>query len=169
MIWMIFFATMGLIGTSRWMGEECDGFVSWFFGILTIVFFTCVMFAVGVIPALIIGNIPDKYWEETDKIELLSLRNVNGVSGHFFLGSGSIQSEQYYFFHKKSGDSYQPGTVRADNNVFVHESERQDGAAKVYERKFINQRHTWYALCWPSEKYEFFIPNGALKRSYKLE
>jgi hypothetical protein len=169
MIWMIFFGIMGLIGTYRFMKSNCDGFVSWFFGMLGIIVGVMVMVMVGVIPALITGNFLEKTWEQTEQIELLSLRNNDGVSGHFFLGSGSIQSEQYYFFHKKSGDGYQPGRVKADDNVLVHESEGQGGMAKVYTRKFVNKRHEWYAACWPSEKYEFFIPNGSLQRDFVLK
>ena len=42
--------------------------------------------------------------------------NNSGLSGTFFLGSGSIESTRYYYFLKKNDDnSYTEDRVRSDN------------------------------------------------------
>ena len=86
MLWMLGFGIIGLIAAVRFMREECDGFISWFFGVIGILVFTFTMFLAGIVPALITGIPFEKQWVETGKVKLLSLRNTDGVKGNFFLG-----------------------------------------------------------------------------------
>lgn len=172
MLWMIGFGIIGLIAAVRFMLEQCYGFISWFFGVMGILVFTFIMFLLGIIPALITGIPFEKQWVETGGVKLLSLRNNDGMKGNFYLGCGSIESKQYYFFHKEKDAGYQPGKVEADKNVVVYEEdERHDGSMKIYTREFANT--SWalelIAQCWPSNRYEFFIPAGSLKKNFVLQ
>ena len=55
------------------------------------------------------------------------------MSGHFFLGSGKVGSDSYYYFYiKNDHDAYQLTKVKADGSVYLKESNE---TPKVEERK----------------------------------
>jgi len=171
MLWIITFGIIGLISAIRFIQDWCEGFFPWFFGVIGIVVFTVIMALVGCLPALIFGIPFEKQWVETEQVKLLSLRSADGVKGNFFLGSGSIGTKQYYFFYKEKGVGYQPGKVEANGNVIVYEEEgRHDGLIKTYKKEFTST--FWVSLIaqtWPSERYDFFIPVGSLKKDFILQ
>jgi len=77
-------------------------------------------------------------WYESEIIEvqydhIYSLKLNNEVSGHFFLGSGKVGSDSYYYFYiKNDHDAYQLTKVKADGSVYLKESNE---TPKVEERK----------------------------------
>lgn len=77
-------------------------------------------------------------WYESEIVEvqydhIYSLNLNNEVSGYFFLGSGKVGSDSYYYFYiKNSHDAYQLTKVKADGSVYLKES---DETPKVVERK----------------------------------
>jgi len=100
---------------------------------------------------------------------LVSLRNSDGISGNFFLGTGSIGTTQYYFFHKEAGRGYRPGKVEVADNVVVFEEKRQNGELRAYTYQFVNPSLRWVAKDRKSQKYEFVIPEGSLKKNFVLQ
>ena len=77
-------------------------------------------------------------WYESEIVEvqydhIYSLKLNNEVSGHFFLGSGKVGTDSYYYFYiKNDHDAYQLTKVKADGNVYLKES---NDIPKVEERK----------------------------------
>lgn len=136
--------------------------------LFTIMLLISILF--GILVPVIVGFVAPKHWVEPKTTKLVSLRDGGGISGHFFLGVGSIQDTQYYFFYKEVGQGYQPGKVVIDDNVMVFEEKRQDGELRVYSDQFVNPLSRWIAIDIRLQKYkyEFIIPEGSLKKSFVL-
>lgn len=122
----------------------------------------------GIFLAFLIGITAPKEWVIVEIAKLASLRDDEGVSGRFFLGSGSIGTTQYYFFYKEVELGYRPGKVAAEyDNVLITEKERPDGELAVYKYRPIGF-WKWIALNEELTKFEFSIPTGTLKRGFVL-
>lgn len=115
-------------------------------------------------------------WFETHPVEasrdkLVSIRDKDGVTGQFFLGSGMIQSEQYYFFYKTNSDgSVTPDRVRAGQGVRVYEEDRTDAELVTYEWQLNKE---WaYLVGMPvntsGRTYKFHVPKGTVRTGFTM-
>jgi hypothetical protein len=168
MLWGVLAALLFVINAWHDVLESSKGFLDYFFGGFILAVFGAVAFVFGLLFASIIGLFVKKQWRKTAEAELVNLRSSDGVSGNFFLGTGSIGTQQYYFFYQKVGDGCRPGKVEVNDNVTVYEEKRHNGQLKVYTLGFSNDAWRWFAFCWPSERYEFRIPEGSLKKNFVL-
>lgn len=125
--------------------------------------------AIGTGLGFLIGFLFPKKRVHLWDVELVSLRNSDGVHGRFFLGTGSIGSTEYYFYYDKVGDGFRPGKIEVDNNVTVFEQERNDGLLKVYETRFTNSLLWIFGLTSSERSFEIIIPNGSLKQNFVLQ
>lgn len=122
----------------------------------------------GVFLAFLIGISAPSEWVMVETAKLASSRDTDGVSGQFFLGSGSIGTTQYYFFYKEVELGYRPGKVAAEgDNILIIEKERRDGELAVYKYRPIGL-WKWITLRQDPIKFEFSIPTGTLKRGFVL-
>lgn len=168
MIWPFLFAPLFVIFAWESIYEMVDGFLDHCFAIFFMVIFTAMAFSVGFCFALLFGLAVPKHWTGPETTQLVNLRNGDGISGNFFIGTGSIQTTQYYFF-KEAGQGYQPSKIEVADNVTIFEEERQDGELKVYTYQFVNPSLRWIAAEWQSRKYEFVIPKGSLMKNFILQ
>ena len=112
----------------------------------------------------------------TTEVKLVSLRSVDQINGSFFLGSGSIGVDQYYFFYKDAGNGgYKLDKLRVDDSVTVFEENRQDGrlVRKRCNGEFLNRWYYLIGMSRPSSSclhgVEFHIPQGSLQKRFQLE
>ena len=169
MIWPFLFALLFVIFAWRSIYDMASDFEGYCLSTVLLVAFAAVAFGVGLGFASVIGLAVPKHWTEPETIKLVSLRDGDGISGHFFLGTGSIGTTQYYFFYKEAGRGYQPGKVAVANNVIIFEEKRQGGDLKVYTDQFVSQCFEWVAMNWQSQKYEFVVPEGSLQKNFVLQ
>lgn len=169
MIWAFLFALLFVIFAWKSIYDMVSDFLEYCFLTLFFVFCTAIAFGVGIGFALLIGLAVPKHWTEPETAKLVSLRDGESNSGHFFLGTGSIGTTQYYFFYEEDGSGYRPRKVAVADNVIVFEEKRQGGELKAYTYQFVNPSFGWVAVDWPSRKYEFVIPEGSLKKNFVLQ
>lgn len=105
------------------------------------------------------------------KTELAALRVKDGVEGHFFLGSGTVEGKQYYFYYLKNEDgSLTPAKVNADEDVKIYEEERKDATLVKYNAEFKNE--IAYIIGVPTmqgkKSVEFHVPVGTVKIGYEM-
>ena len=162
------FALLFVIFAWRSIYNSVSDFLDYCCLTFSFVVFTAIAFGVGLGFASLIGLAVPKHWTGPETTKLVSLRDSDGISGHFFLGTGSIGTTQYYFFYKEAGQGYQPGKVTVTGNVMVFEEKRQGGELKAYTYQFVNPSLGWIAMDWQSQKYEFVIPDGSLKKNFVL-
>jgi len=169
MLLLIILPILFVIFAARNIYQFDVNFLDRFFSTLMFLVLIVVVFAGSFAVGLLISNAFDRHWVKTEEIELVSLRNSDGLHGTFFLGCGAIGTEQFYFYYQKWGEGYKPGKVQVGNREFVYEQTRGNGILRVYTYQFVNPNHRWYAIDWPSQKHEFYIPVGSLKKNFSLE
>jgi hypothetical protein len=143
--------------------DMCDAGYAMFFGLMI----GCVGGLVGLPMAFAVGGgLPTERVETRTK--LASLRNVDGIGGSFFLGSGQIQSEPYYFYYEGTERGYVLKKIRATDNVFVKEEDRKDGELFISEPRCADSLWGFCTLVGNTEK-TFIIPKGSLRQTFALQ
>jgi len=136
------------------------------FGALFLAFITVLVFT---IPLLILGKFTPSHYEKVSSVRLVSIRDRNGMSGAFFLGTGRIESEEYCFFYKeKSNGSFSPDKIILDDSVSIFEEERKDAVIDCFQEKFNTKALHWFLFKLPIKRYEIHVPNGTIKRGFEL-
>ncbi len=143
--------------------------LGWIVNLLMTVIVTGVGWLVGNGVGLLIAMAVPQHWAEVSKVDLVNLRDADGVEGNFFLGSGHIESTPYYFcYYEISDGGFVPWRVKADGDVTIYEEDRQDASLVRYQEVFKNQAWEWIAVDFHSDRYTFHIPKGTIKRGYSL-
>lgn len=168
MIWPWLFAVLFVIFARKSIYRLSTDFIEYFFDTLFFAFFSAIAFGIGCGFALLIGLTLPKQWIGPESVQLASLRGNDSVNGHFFLGTGSIGTEQYYFFYEEAGQGYRPGKIKVADNVAIFEEKRLNGEARWYTYRFTNPSFKWIALHTTQYRYEFIIPEGSLKKNFTL-
>lgn len=181
MIWLIavpfigYFTFRQLIA-SGFPGLENDprGFLGWVFCILVGLFLTGLISLVPFAIASILGSNTNTVSVKVADYPLVALREKDGVSGNFFLGSGYVGDEQYYFWYRRDSDHIEGGKTRRESSVRIYE---RDGTPimrtwkSVYKSTFV-QRYGWlYSIDLRHEDTyspDFFIPRGSIKEGFQL-
>jgi hypothetical protein len=133
---------------------------------------TAVMFFVGCLIAMGIGLYMPKHWEDT-QVKLASLKDANGMRGEFVLGTGSIQTSQYYMWYEDTKDGYRPNKVEAGHNVLIKEDSTLHGTGTlVISTRKMNKKSLSHWLVFDvsvwSDQYKFTIPVGSIKKDFNL-
>ena len=169
MIWPFLFVLFFIVFTYGSMYQMAHSFLDYFMGTLFLGVLSALVSGFGIGFSSLVGLVVSKHWTGPETAQLVSLRDSEGISGHFFLGTGSIGTTQYYFFYKEMGQGYQPGKVAIADNVMIFEEKRQNGKLKAYTYEFVNPSFRWVAMDWRSKRYEFVIPEGSLKKNFVLQ
>jgi hypothetical protein len=168
---MITVIICGVIGF--FIGVVVEGDDSWLMKMAVGFLFGLIGLFMGVIVGLIIsGFLPTTIVLEQE-IELVALKDTNGVNGKFFLGCGNIHSNWYYVFYTKDPD----GKIKFnrlsadDDDVSIVEEERQGGTLKVYGKEFAKKSYKNWGLIprSGSSKYEIHVPKGTVITDFNLD
>ena len=143
-------------------------FMDLMFSCFFLTFGTALAALVGVGIAALIGLFIPKTWYGPESTELVSLRGSDGTSGTFFLGSGAIQAEHFYFFYRKAGEGYRPDRISTSQDVIVFERDRADGEMISYHRDFKHPIAWLFGINGQKPRYEFSIPSGSIKKGFSL-
>lgn len=81
--------------------------------------------------------------------KLAVIRDKDGLEGRFFLGSGFIQSDPYYFYYSETENSgLRPGKLRADNSVTVYQEDRKNAELVEFDWEISYPSWAWL-ICLP--------------------
>lgn len=150
-------------------------FLEWCF----LIFVGCVLSVlISLVPVGIsvwIGSLPEIHGIKDTEYPLVALREKDGMAGRFyFLGAGSINSAEYYFWYRKNPNGSVSGgkTYRSPGvEVYEHTGEPIMITFKTeYKNKLakyiwiigldIRKEGRW----WPW----FYIPKGSIKEGFVL-
>lgn len=83
------------------------------------------------------------YEDRSYEINIYSLRSEEQVSGSFVIGSGTIDSREYYYFFRDHGDNaFIRGKVRASSTPII-EDDHQDPHL-LQERRVVSSFNPWF-------------------------
>jgi len=185
MIWIlsipfiIFFTFKDLIGSNFPPCYHCDGrgFLNWCFLIFV---GCCISFIISLVPigiATFIGSIPERNGIKDKEYPLVSLRERDGISGQFyFLGSGSINDVQYYFWYRRnSGGDISGGKTIRGPGVRIYETDNSEAKMITFKTEYKNRnvsRWLWIIGIDGRDDEDwcpdFYIPKGSIKEGYQL-
>lgn len=120
------------------------------------------------INAFISFGSPEMQIDGYDQKPLANLVDNNGVSGRFFLGSGTIDSTQYYAFY--TGDNETGYSLEKEpaslSKVFMIE----EGQEPFWRTNYISPKNKWLVLFGKYDKsYSFHVPKGSIVNNYTLD
>lgn len=164
---------------SDFLRDNLDDFLDW---AVYIMVSSIIAFLISLVPLglwLFIGSIPERVGVKAAEFELIALKDRDGFSGRFyFLGMGTLNDEQYYFWYRKNKDgSISGGKTPRHPEVLINELD--DIGAKpimvtyktVYTNKLV-QKYIWligYDRSGQEESWpRFIIPKGSIKQDITL-
>ncbi len=168
--------TLGLligVGITLWMAI---GLSHWGFDmeILLLGFMALLMSGLigimgGMGVAAIVGFFPEKIIIEDGRTEIVALKDSQGLEGHFFLGSGQINSEMYYFYYYSCGTSCSAFGKTPAFAARIYED--SDSPHITYFKKvFKNPSWNDFAIILEdNEPSEIHIPKGSIKQGFTLD
>lgn len=134
-----------------------------------------ILTGIGALPcagiAALLGVFFKCHPEKSGSWALVTLRDKDGVKGSFFLGSGTIETQPYFFYYKKNPDgSFQPGKVSASSDVRIYEEDRQD--ASMVEWNWELNKPWAYLIAFPHNTggyaLDFHVPKGTIRTGYTM-
>lgn len=142
-------------------GEFCD-FIS---GImLTIVGIAIMVVTVGVIS----DCMPESAMniDLTSIQPIIALKDGKGMTGRFFLYSGYVKENLYYYYACETEKGYKVEKVSAENSYIVYTEETP--RIEKYEAQSFKEPSSWiYAI--PLYKYNvLYVPDGTITTEYNI-
>lgn len=141
-----------------------------------ILFFSCAA-AVGTFCALILFGVmcanisgPAEMVEVESTIELYAVNDYIGEHGRFYLGSGHIDNDEYYYYVVKTEDGgFITKKIESDMAVLYYTED--EPKIEVCRYKFTNPIHNFlsFGVCQTERKYKIYIPEGTIIHDYKVD
>jgi len=135
--------------------------------------------ACGAVLGVSIGAMVCVVWERClptefsgQRTEIVAARTKLGIQGSFFVGTGSIQSEPYYFLYYNQGDGGIRMWTIAAHRLMIYEGERGDGY--VIDERIIYPSW-WRTMICPftfissPRNFVAFVPHGTVKRDISFD
>lgn len=102
------------------------------------------------------------------EISLASLQDNQGLEGHFFLGTGYVESTMTFAFYYEMPDGSFRLRVTDADHATIYQDEAKSPYARVCEVNGANVRQ-WFALDFRSDVYDIHIPEGSILSNYSLD
>jgi len=106
---------------------------------------------------------------EESREKLVTFKDNNNISGSFFLGTGSIEGDLYYYYYKEVGDGrYISGKISSYRCV-INETDEVSPCIVSYKSEFGNKY--WKLFSFPDKhfKSDIYIPKNSIVRGFKLD
>ncbi len=108
-------------------------------------------------------------WVETQTVPIYSLSSSNGISGSFFLGSGSVDGAVYIRYVTKTKWGQQMKTVSGDSStLFIKQDTTPTAARLVIYQKCDSTLTNWVGFVWTKTMYVFHIPKNSIKYKFNI-
>ncbi|MFA6587923.1 MAG: hypothetical protein WCT08_02540 [Patescibacteria group bacterium] len=160
-----------VLGCAIWLINRYGGkplsFEKVVLGFIMLFLSTCL----GLILAFLVGSCFKQQMVQVQEIPLIALRGSALPSGNFFLGTGQLDAEMYYWFYRRlpeDDNCFQVEKLKADNEViYLYEEDRPDGVLRKFQSDFVNHSHLFG---FPAIKlrFEFHVPRGSIARNFAL-
>lgn len=169
---LLFIAGSGITYGLKYVDVDdiCEGFLLGLLGIATgllISLFVCGL----IIPGIAMANDAETVITGEEATKLYALKDNSGVSGSFFLGCGSVETDNYiYYITYEDGKGYEVKNQSSNYNVYIdyltNENCKYEDPVKVeYSCKFKNpilNFLTWGPDGWTT----FYVPEGSVLENY---
>jgi hypothetical protein len=150
-------------------------FLEWVFLIVMGSVISSVLSLVPVGLSCFVGSLPDCQGVANPPYPLVTLREKDGQSGRFFLGSGSINDMQYYFWYRRNPDgSVSGGKTTRQPGVRIFEDDKFPHMVTFHTeyKSPLAQKYLWLVgtdirddSIWCPD---FYLPKGSVREGFEL-
>ena len=107
---------------------------------------------------------------EPYKIELVALKDNNAVNGNFFLGTGTIEEDQYYFYLTKTEKGIQQRKLKNTDDVYLNYTENADTPHIIVQKcRCANPVINFLALGPTFTEYYIYVPEGSITNEFSVD
>lgn len=109
---------------------------------------------------------------EPVKTELIALEDGNGIHGSFYLGSGYIESDQYYYYLTKTPKGITQSKINVNDNKVYLRPDEFTGTPYFVKQRYICENGFIYFLSsglLETTEYYFYIPPDSITYSYNID
>lgn len=124
-----------------------------------------------IIPAIAEANGAAHIIEQTDVKPLYALKDNSNISGSFFLGTGSIDEDDYYYYiTREEGKGYSVNKRSTGGFTYLEylsaeDCEYDEPCLVYYHDEWENKVLRFFAWS-PINWYTFYIPEGSIIENY---
>jgi hypothetical protein len=146
-------------------GDAGDALFGLFIGLL-----------VGFVVSMLVGAIffSGTHWTEPREVKLVSLADGSGLSGSFFLGSGTFNERQVYTWYEETAhNSFEQSQADAEDATihYTDDTPHYVVREKVYDND--DGMNLWALTLGGSRpldaEYDFYVPKGSITNHYELD
>lgn len=108
--------------------------------------------------------------EYTHYLYIHSLKNKSEVSGDFFLGSGSIENKEYYYFYYKSSLGFKRDKVLVSETSIVETDDKNPEIVRGEQCYDQNTLIKWQCGEVESQRYKYimYVPKGTIIKEFNV-
>lgn len=110
----------------------------------------------------------DKYAWQEESTPLYALADSGGMYGHFFLGTGTVKSMQYYYYIIETERGYIMQSVPA-SRAYVKYTDGEPALITTSANGFADSTAAIYALPDSRQYYTFCVPEGTIVQNYVVD
>ena len=134
---------------------------------------TFIPFFVFLFVSIICGVSVDCEWQKDSSQTIYSVTNHTGIEGHFVLGTGSINTEMYYFYFEEGELGLRIGKLKASETEII-ESDSEYTIPEIVTYKLVPKKNDWFfglgnERLFPKYKKVLSLPKGSIKVKYEIE
>lgn len=120
--------------------------------------------------ALGVGSCESLYeWETSTMSNLVAINDGSSIHGSFFIGCGTIDEREYYFFYYETRSGGMKKSRLPVSNVTIYEDNSVKPHIKIHKTRFENWNYWIFAIRAPGERYSIYVPKGSVKRDFTFD
>jgi len=174
MIWFTLLIGIGLVFFFKNKGHNEVGALGDFFATV------CIGGFLAVILNLVIGCIILANFEMTPTVvkqyEISAIQDTKNSQGNFFIGTGKINEELYYYIPIKYPDGTMVKKFKI-SEIFINEGNEYSPNIQVIESKYPEEftKYAWlYSIIAPygdkyNQKYKVYVPEGSISNDFSVD
>lgn len=171
MIWFLLVPVVFVYAFKEFVIDESSDFMDRFMGFVMTLMMCVLAAMMSTGAACLVGLAFATHPVKVSEHALIALSDKDGIEGQFFLGSGLIKGDQYFFYYRQLNDGgFQADKVYAGSGVRVYEEARQDAKLITFQWQ-LNE--PWaFVVSIPVRdggySYEFYVPTGTIRRGFTM-
>jgi hypothetical protein len=128
-----------------------------------------ISFLLTLLALIIISMYPNSELQKVETTTISALKDNAKTKGSFFLGSGYINSNQYYFYIEETNKGKKMSKVSVDN-AYVKENSTRSYIER-YEYQYTSKFAIWMygKEPWGAEEYIFHVPKGTVTTEFNID
>lgn len=119
------------------------------------------------ISSLVVSEVAELDYTKTNDTEIIALKDNQNISGGFFIMSGYVDEDLYYYYAKETVYGYKTEKVKAENSYIKYTNDKPH--IETYEPKFKSGVADAFAICMSDNRYVIYCPENTIANEYVVD